>query len=298
MIDVNISGKTKIAGILGNPVVHSLSPKIHNHLFQKLGIDAVYVPFQIENESDVESFVKTFRAANFLGCNITIPYNSSVLPFVDKTEDVSKIAKAANTLFWKDGELWADTTDFWGFMEALKRDNFDLTDKNAVFLGNGGVARTLATVAASKSSSAFRNYPKSISLVGRNAQKLENLAAEITQETKFRVSYFLFENAKEIIENADIIINCTSVGMHPFVDESPLDISFVNPKTYLFDTIYSPLETKFLRDGKANGNKTRPGICMLIYQALASFYFWTQKDLTGDDDLVLELEKLLLEEVL
>jgi len=177
-------------------------------------------------------------------------------------------------------------------MEALKRDDFDLTDKNAVFLGNGGVARTLAAV------SAFRNYPKSISLVGRNAKKLENLAVEITQKTKFHVSYFLFENAKEIIESADIIINCTSVGMHPFTDESPLDISLVSPKTYLFDTIYNPLETKFLRDGKANGNKTRHGICMLIYQALASFYFWTQKDLTGDGDLVSELEKLLLEEVL
>lgn len=291
MINVNISGKTKIAGIVGNPVAHSLSPKIHNYLFQKLGIDAVYVPFQIENRSDLESFVKTFRSANFLGCNITIPYKSAILQFVDETDEVSKIAEAANTLFWKDGKLWADTTDFWGFTEALKRDNFNLTGKNAVFLGNGGAAKTLAAV------SAFRNYPKSISLVGRNAQKLENLAAEITRKTKFGVSYFLFENAKKIIENADIIINCTSVGMHPLDGESPLDISLVNPKTYLFDTIYNPLETKFLRDGKANGNKTWNGICMLIYQALASFYFWTQKDLTNDGDLVSELEKLLLEEV-
>jgi shikimate dehydrogenase len=293
MIDVNISGKTKIAGIIGNPVAHSLSPKIHNYLFQKLEIDAVYVPFQIENESGLDSFVKTFRSANFLGCNITIPYKSAVLPFVDKTDDVCGIAQAANTLFWKDGALWADTTDFWGFMEALNRDNFHLTKKNVVFLGYGGVARTLAAVLA------FRNYPQNISLVGRNTQKLQNLANEITQKTKFGVSYFLFENAKEIIENADIIINCTSVGMHPLVEDSPFDISFVNPKTYLFDTIYSPLETKFLREGRANGNRTQNGLRMLIYQALASFYFWTKKDLTHiyGGDLILELEKLLLQGV-
>jgi shikimate dehydrogenase len=289
-MQMNITGKTKIAGIIGNPVEHSFSPKIHNFLFEKLGIDAVYLPFQIKNEEDIESIVKTFRSINFIGCNITIPYKSAVLPFVDETDEVSKISKTANTLFWKDDNLWADTTDFWGFMEALNRDNFHIAEKNAVFLGNGGVAKTLASVLA------FRNYSKSISLVGRNAEKLKNLAKEITQETKFDVSYFLFENAKETIENADIIINCTSVGMYPLVDESPLDISFVNPKTYLFDTIYNPLETKFLRDGKANGNQTQNGLRMLIYQALASFYLWTQKDLTNDNNLVLELEKLLIKE--
>ncbi|MDR0303593.1 MAG: shikimate dehydrogenase [Chitinispirillales bacterium] len=287
---VNISGKTKIAGIVGNPISHSLSPKIHNYLFEKFEIDAAYVPFQIKNEKDLKSFVETFRSANFLGCNITVPYKSSIFPFIDEMDEVSQITDTANTLFWKDGKLWADTTDFWGFMEALNRDDFHLTKKNAVFLGNGGIARTLAVL------SAFRNYPQSITLVGRNVEKLEKLSNEIVQKAKIDVSYFLFENAKEAIGNADIIINCTSVGMHPLVNESLLDISLVNRKTYLFDTIYNPLETKFLRDGKANGNRTQNGLYMLIYQALASFYFWTKKDLTHDNNLVLELEKLLLKE--
>ena len=284
---MNITGKTKIAGIVGNPVEHSLSPKIHNFLFERFGIDSVYVPFHIENASDLESFVKIFRSAKFLGANITIPYKSEVLKFVDDVDVVSKNIDAANTLFVKNGKLCADTTDFWGFHESLKKDNFDLTNKNIVILGNGGVAKTIAKTLPIKLE--WRNIlPESISVIARNKEKAKNIAESVFS--------FDEEGAKNVIFNADIIINCTPVGMSPNIDESPLDISPINPKTYVFDTIYNPFETKLLREAKAKGCRTQNGLKMLIYQALASFYFWTNIDLTENVDLVLELENLLLKE--
>ena len=277
----NISGKTKIAGIVGNPVAHSLSPKIHNFLFEKFGIDAVYVPFQIENENCLGNFVKTFRSANFLGCNITIPYKSAILPFIDNKTKFSEITGTANTLYTENEKIYATTTDYAGFTKALEQDNFYIKDKNVLILGNGGTAKTLA---------ASLDNPKNISLVGRNKEKVKKLAEEITD---FDVSYFSFDEAKDVIWNADIIVNCTSAGMYPNIDESPVDISFVNPKTYLFDVIYNPLETKFLRDGKEKGCRVQNGLLMLIYQAFESFYVWTNKI---DYNYVEELENLLLKE--
>jgi shikimate dehydrogenase len=292
----NISGKTKIAGIVGNPVEHSLSPKIHNFLFEKFKIDAVYVPFRIENEHDLESFVKTFRSANFLGCNVTIPYKSAIIPFIDEIDMDSQNTQTANTLYSKDGKICADTTDFWGFNQALKNDNFDINKKNVVILGNGGVARTIAMILPFKRE--HRDIlPETLSLVGRNIQKLNELANDVTQKTNYHVSCFTFENAKDTLWNADIIINCTSVGMYPNIENSPIRACALNPKTYIFDTIYNPFETKFMLDAQKNGNRTQNGLRMLIWQAIASFYFWTKIDLTDDNTIELELENLLLKEL-
>lgn len=292
---MNITGKTKIAGIVGNPIGHSLSPKIHNFLFEKFGIDAVYVPFNIKNESDLQSFAKVFRSANFLGANVTIPYKSAILNFVDEIDVISKNVGAANTLFMKNGKIYADTTDFWGFNESLIKDNFDLKDKDIVILGTGGIARTIAMSLPIKTD--WRDVcPKSLSIVGRNKEKAKNLADNVYNFTNFAVSYFSFDEAKDAVFNADIVINSTSAGMSPNFNESPINIALINKKTYIYDTIYNPNESKFLREAKAKGCRTQNGLRMLIFQALASFYFWTDIDLTLNNDLVLELEKLLLEE--
>ena len=263
---MNITGKTKIAGIVGNPVGHSLSPKIHNFLFQRFEIDAVYVPFEIKNEGDLESFVQTFRSAAFLGANITIPYKSEILKYVDEISEISQITGAANTLFWKDGKLCATTTDFDGFWQSLE---LDFAGKKFVILGNGGTARTLAMLLA------HYKRANSISFAVRNIEKAKNLASEISEKTGFAVDCFSFDGAKNVIGSADIIVNCTSVGMLPDVDVSPIDITIVNPETYLYDAIYNPPETKFLRDGRLKTCKTQNGLRMLICQAIGSFCAWT-----------------------
>jgi shikimate dehydrogenase len=292
---MNITGNTKIAGIVGNPIAHSLSPKIHNFLFERHKIDAVYVPFFIDCEENLRNFVKTFKSANFLGCNVTIPYKSAIIPFVDTIDADAQNTKTANTLYIKDGKVCADTTDFWGFNMALKSDNFDINQKNIVILGNGGVARTIAMILPFKRE--HRNIsPKKLSLVGRNEQKLKLLAEDVFQKTNCPVSYFIFENANEIIRDADIIINCTSAGMYPNIDEIPINPCVLNSQTYIFDTIYNPLETKLLKAAKKNGNRAQNGLRMLIWQAIASFYFWTGIDLRKDYGLASELENLLLKE--
>ena len=292
---MNITGNTKIAGIVGNPVAHSLSPKIHNFLFARYKIDAVYAPFPIDKEENLQSFIKTFKAANFLGCNVTVPYKSAIIPFADEIDADAQNTKAANTLYMKDGKVCADTTDFWGFNQALKSDDFDINQKNAVILGNGGVARTIAMTLPFKRE--HRDIsPKNLSLVGRNEQKLKLLADDVNRKTNCPVSYFTFENANETIYNADIVINCTCVGMHPNIDEIPIDPCALNSQTYIFDTIYNPLETKLLKAAKKNGNRAQNGLRMLIWQAIASFYFWTGIDLRKDYGLASELENLILKE--
>ena len=289
---MNITGKTKIAGIVGNPVGHSLSPKIHNFLFQKFGIDAVYVPFEIKNESDLASFVQTFRSAGFIGANITIPYKSEILKYVDEIREVSQKIGAANTLYWKDGKLCATTTDYNGFIKSLPI-GIHVEKDNVVILGNGGTARTLAMLLADY------EFSKKISLVARNIEKVKNLAREINKKTNFTINCFSFDEAKDVIENADIIINCTPVGMSPNIDASPIDISLVNPNTYIYDAIYNPLETKLLREARLKGCRTQNGLHMLIFQALYSFQYWTDisyERLFDDLELVNELEKILLKE--
>jgi shikimate dehydrogenase len=292
---MNITGNKKIAGIVGNPVAHSLSPRIHNFLFKRHNIDAVYQAFAIENEEKLEEFVKTFRSSEFLGGNVTIPYKSAVLPFVDEVILDSHIIGAANTLYWENGKICATTTDFFGLSMALTKDKFFIDKgKRVVILGNGGLARTIAMSLATNPPLPFSSSPQTLALVGRNSQKLKELADEVEQKTNYSVSHFTFENANDVLGEADIIINGTSVGMHPNIDESPLDASVINPKTYIYDTIYNPHETKLLREAKMKGCRTQNGLRMLIWQAIASFKCWTGIDLTNDDEIALELENLLL----
>jgi len=301
---MNISGSTKIAGIVGNPIGHSLSPKIHNFLFARHNINAVYLPFPIKNESDLEGFLQTFRAANFLGCNITIPYKEAILKSVKNLCDgyeiikYSEIIGAANTLYpnTDNTKLCATTTDFFGFSNSLIDNKFFInSEMRVVILGNGGVARTIAMFLASDLQISFQR-PHTISIIGRNAQKLKELADEIKQKTDYSVSYFTFENAGDAINAADIIINCTSVGMHPKIDETPIDACLINPKTYIYDTIYNPLKTRFLREAEEKGCRAQNGLRMLIWQAIESFSLWTGIDLRSDAKVADELENLLLKE--
>jgi shikimate dehydrogenase len=287
---MNIGGNTKIAGIVGNPIRHSLSPKIHNYLFGYFGIDAVYLPFEIDSEESIESFTKTFQAAKMLGANITIPYKTTVLPFVDELSDRSKLTGAANTLSLKNGKLYADTTDYAGFLAALKSDGFNIEGKSVMILGNGGTAKTLATLLA------HSNIVKNIFIVGRNIEKVNKLGKEIKEKVGCDTALFCATpDTLQSFDCVDIIVNCTSVGMSPNLDESPLNMALVNPKTYLFDAIYNPLETKFLREGRARGCCVQNGLRMLIAQAFCSFSIWTGEK--TDDVSLEELENLLLKEL-
>lgn len=265
-----ITGTTKITGLLGNPVKHSISPLIHNHAFASLGLDYCYVPLGCEQD-ELENLVSSLRALNFAGANVTIPYKSDVLPFCDEISSISQITGTVNTLFMDGDKLCGTTTDGDGFLRALKEDDFSPENKNIVILGNGGTARTLAMVLA------HMKMPESMVIMGRNSAKVSSLSAEVKTKTDFEVSSTTFDSieAKDILKNADLVVNCTPVGMHPYEGHAPIKAELHHKECYYFDAIYNPVSTQFLENAKAVGAKAQNGLKMLLFQGLESFRFWT-----------------------
>ncbi len=263
-----ITGTTRITGLLGNPVKHSISPLIHNHAFSSLGLDYCYVPLGCE-EDKLERLVSSLKALNFAGANVTIPYKSDVIPFCDELSPLSKITGTVNTLYMENNRLCGTTTDGDGFLRALEEDNMDPADKNVVILGNGGTARTLAMVLA------YKMIPGKLTILGRNSVKVSTLALEVTDKTEFKVEHSTFDSASEILKNAEIVINCTPVGMAPNENNTPVSAELMHSGCYYFDAIYNPTKTQFLKNAEKVGATHQNGLQMLLFQGLESFVYWT-----------------------
>ncbi len=279
-----ITGESKIVALLGDPVAHSLSPAIHNHIYATLNLPYVYIPLNV-SAADVRSVVKTLRRVNFCGANVTIPHKQAVVYLCDTISPLSKIIGAVNTLYMSNGKLHGTTTDAEGFFAALAADGVTPADKNIVILGNGGTARTLC------SAMALRKDAASITLVGRNSDKINNLALEINNATgaTIKTSSFSDDALASVCKDCTLLLNCTNVGMHPDLSQSPLDNSFFHPTMYVFDTIYNPHETLFLSRARAAGCKTQNGLRMLLLQALASHTYFTN---TVVDPSIIDLTEL------
>jgi shikimate dehydrogenase len=283
-----VSGTTTLTGLIGNPVFHSISPIIHNHAFSKLNLDYSYIPLGVKPEK-LEVLVEVIRALNFAGANVTIPFKQDIIKYCDEISPLSKITGAVNTLYFKGDKLCGTTTDADGFLQALKSDGFSIENKKVVILGNGGTARTLAMVLA------YKSIANEITIIGRNLDKVRKLTDEIKMKTDVPVKSETFssDSCTKTTLSADIIVNCTSVGMHPNSGISPLDASKINSKTYVFDAIYNPAQTELLKIAEAKGCKIQNGLKMLLFQGLESFKYWTGK--TASEDLfdISELQSMI-----
>lgn len=268
-----ITGKTRLVGIIGNPVSHSLSPIIHNHAFRKLELPYAYVPLATK-EKDLSIVIQSLKALNFAGANITIPYKNAILPFCDSVSQISKLTGTVNTLYYKDNKLCGTTTDAIGFFKALTTIPHNIENGHVVILGNGGTARTLGF--------AFAQEKKihTLTIIGRNQKKVDELCSEISGKTGFSIQSALF-NSKECsisLKQSSLLINCTSVGMFPNIDNSPLSEIFFHREMTVVDVIYNPSQTRFLTYAQNKGCKILNGLPMLLYQGLASFKYWTKVD--------------------
>ncbi|MGM0462268.1 MAG: shikimate dehydrogenase [Fibrobacterota bacterium] len=283
-----ICGTTKITGLLGNPVAHSISPLIHNHAFASLGLDYVYVPLGC-GENDLDTLVHALRGIGFAGANVTIPFKSKIIPLCDSISPLSEMTGTVNTLSYSDGKLHGTTTDGAGFLRALDEDNFHISRARVVILGNGGTARTLAMVLAHES-------PVSdIVILGRRAERAAALADEIRDKTGFPVrSNLLHDHAgRDDISRADLLVNCTPVGMHPQEDALPVDAECLSKRTYVFDAIYNPVETQLLAAAQKKGCPYQNGLLMLLYQGLESFYHWTGRHVSASLFPLPKLQKMV-----
>jgi len=291
---MTISGKTKLLGIFGHPVSHSLSPVMHNAVFQHadFGLDAVYVPLPCDPKN-LKSAVQGFRDMGFLGANITVPLKEKMLDLVDELDPLARFTQSVNTIYWKNGvvggTLCGTTTDPYGATNNLLNIQQDVANRNIALLGNGGVSKALAFVlVCGKQIDPHWKGPKRVTIFGRDPKKLSALCHELTANTHdLEPEWELLSRFPVVSHEYDLLINGTSVGMHPLEDEVPVDSEGLHPGLTVYDIVYTPEYTRLLQDAQAKGCQILTGTGMLVHQGAYSFEYWfeshyrfSQMDLT------------------
>ncbi|WP_059171212.1 shikimate dehydrogenase [Bacillus sp. FJAT-27445] len=256
----------KLFGVIGNPIGHSLSPQMHNDLFSHYGIDAYYHPFLVEKDKleDAVSGLKALRAAGF---NVTIPFKTDIMPLLDWIDPLAKEIGAVNTVINVDGRLAGYNTDGPGFLKSME-EGFPppISDPAILIIGAGGAARAIFLTLE-------KTTPAAIDVCNRSLSKAELLVAESRSGVPARA--ISTEEAGDRINEYDIIIQTTSVGMYPETGKIPISLDRLEKQVYAADIIYNPSETEFLKLARQRGAKTLNGLGMFIHQGALAFELWT-----------------------
>jgi len=264
-----ISGKTKVCGVIGDPIEHTMSPVMHNAAFKELGLDYLYVPLRVSKE-ELGKAVESIRALNMRGVNVTLPHKVAIIPFLDKLDPLAKKIGAVNTIVNDDGVLTGYNTDATGFLQALLDKGVKPEGKKVVILGAGGASRAISFILAERGTH--------LVILNRLLEFdwAEELAQRISQiSKKVRALELNEKNLEMMLEGADILINATSVGMHPDVNKTPVPARLLKPGLIVFDIVYSPIKTRLLKEAEAAGAQTIGGLDMLIWQGAIAFEKWT-----------------------
>ncbi len=262
------SGKTKIYGVIGDPIQHSLSPILHNAAFEVLRLDCAFLAFKVKPE-EVGNAIAGMRSLNISGLNVTMPHKSAVIDFLDELDKTAKTIGSVNTITNKEGKLLGSSTDGIGAHNALKENGIDPKGKKVLLLGAGGAAKAIAFTIAQEADQ--------LVILNRTAKQATDLANLVKQTINRNViaDAFLPTRIKQEIASSDILINATSVGMNPNSGETPIPANLLKPNLAVMDIVYNPLETRLTKDAKATGSKVVGGLEMLVYQGAASFEIWT-----------------------
>ena len=266
-----VSGMTKIYGIIGDPAAHSLSPIIQNTAFKEMGLDCLYIPFQVKN-FELRAAIKGIRALNIYGFNVTMPHKIAIIPFLDHLNMVAKRIGAVNTVINNEGILTGYNTDATGFIKALRENGVEPRGKNVVVFGAGGVSRAICF--------ALAEIDCVISIVNRTIDRAWQLANLVSIVSSQKVKSFgtLSQNIHMVLDEADIVVNATSIGMGETIGKSIVTADLLNSSMVVFDTIYNPVETQLLKDAKKIGAKAIGGVDMLLWQGAIAFKKWTGVD--------------------
>ena len=264
----SITGKTKVCGIIGDPIEHSMSPVMHNAAFEALGLDYAYLPFHVRQE-ELPGAVVGIRALNVVGLNVTIPHKVAVIPLLDKLDPLAEKVGAVNTIVKENGKLVGYNTDAPGFMQALRSKGIDLEGKNILILGAGGASKGISFILAEAGAS--------LVILNRTLTRAEELASQIAQyyHRKPEAMTLSEENLARGLDEVDVLVNTTSVGMVPDVNQTPVPARLLNPNLVVCDIVYNPLETRLLREARAAGARTIDGLDMLVWQGALAFEKWT-----------------------
>lgn len=270
-------GYTRTCGLIGNPVKHTMSPLIHNSLASMTGINMVYIPFEVK-EKELKNAIKGAVALDIQGMNVTIPYKTDVIPFLEDVDPLAKAIGAVNTLVrTENGGFKGYNTDMTGLYHAMQDEGIELKGQTVVILGAGGVARPTAFLCANKGA-------KKVYILNRTFEKAVdvadevNLALELTDSDE-KVVPMLLGDYRKVLEAEDsfIAIQCTSVGLFPDVNSAVIeDEEFYKKVSSAMDLVYRPLQTKFLKLAKEAGAKTFSGLKMLLYQGIDAYELWNE----------------------
>lgn len=276
-----ITGKTKLLGIIGDPVEHSLSPVMHNAAIAKLGVDYVYIPFPVK-QGDLNRAIFSLSAIDLVGFSVTIPHKQDIIPLLHEIDDDAEKIGAVNTV-WRTASGWKGTnTDIKGFIAPLQTIQRDWTQVTAVVLGNGGAARAVIVGLINL------GCPE-VQVVGRNPDKLARFYqswqrdGSITIASKIKIHNW--DNLKGLLPATDLLVNTTPVGMSPKIDASPIDASLMQKlksNAIAYDLIYTPNPTQFLKLAQDRGATTIDGLEMLVQQGVAALEIWLQQPVPVD----------------
>lgn len=274
---MEINGRTRTCGLIGNPVEHTLSPLIHNTLAERLGQQLVYVPFHVEPGRLAEA-VKGAEALNILGLNVTVPYKSEVIACLTEIDDLAKNIGAVNTLVRTTGGYRGYNTDMEGLYRAMLSEGIKIAGEQIILLGAGGAARAVAWLCAAKG--AERVY-----LLNRTLDRAQTVAAEVNASAcREAVMPMKLADYTAIPEGKYLAIQGTSVGLSPNNEDVVIaDDAFYEKVHTGFDLIYNPWETKFMRLVKAHGGRAYNGLMMLLYQGIIAYELWNDVEVSESE---------------
>ena len=277
---IPITGHTELITLLATPIRHSMSPAMHNAAFDKLGMDKVYVLFEVGQEG-LEDAVKGLKAMGVRGYNLSMPNKTAIIPYLDHLSPVSQLCDAVNTVINDNGVLTGTSTDGEGWVRAVEDKIGSIKDKKIVLLGAGGAAIAILAQAAIDGAKEIAVFNKKDAFWDRAKEKVDL----INEKTDCRVTLHDIDDKKDLrdtIGQADILTNATSVGMKPHEDSCLVEEDDLHEGLLVMDCVYNPKETLLLKRAKNKGCQVQSGVYMMLYQGAASFKLWTGEDMPVD----------------
>lgn len=279
-LNVDISGRTKLVGLVGSPISQSMSPAMHTASFAKLGLEAVYLGFDVQKDQ-LENVVKGLAELGAVGYNVTMPCKTYIGEYLDELSDAAKLMGAVNTVVVRDGKSIGYNTDGAGFTKNMRLLGVDPEGKVATVIGAGGAGSAVFTQLALEKATEIRVFNRKDAFW----DKTEDRIAGIAQATGVKISLHDLadrDDLRESIAQSDVLVNATRVGMVPNVDECLVDEDMLHDGLFVADTVYEPHETKLIKMAKAHGLVVGPGLGMLLQQAALGEKIWFDVDMPVD----------------
>lgn len=280
---MEISGKTKLLGLIGSPVEHSKSPAMYNYCFEKWNLDQKYLAFDVPKEK-TEDAIKAFRTLGMKGANITMPCKQEVLKYLDRISPAAELVGACNTIVDEDGILTGYITDGEGYVENLRQEGVEIKGKKITLLGAGGVSSAIQAQVLLDGAREIAVFNKKDAFWETAEKKVKAYQEAFPNQ---KIALFDLDDREKLaeeIKTSDILSNATKVGMHPLEDLSIItDKAWFRKELVVTDVVYDPEKTKLLKDAEAAGCKAIGGLGMLIYQGAAAAKLYTGLDMPVEE---------------